>query len=64
MARLILDNDSGYGEWDFDLDLDDARFACMGMLKIIGVVLLVALWLIPDPIGLAIKAWRFFERDG
>jgi len=35
----------------------------MGILEALGVLALVALWLIPDPIGLAIKIWRFLRED-
>jgi hypothetical protein len=29
----------------------------------LGVVILVALWLVPDPIGKIVEIWRFFRGD-
>ena len=52
-----------YGRWNYLHDLDDAGVADMGTLEVLGIMPLVALSLIPDPIGIAIKIWRFF-REG
>jgi hypothetical protein len=28
-----------------------------------GVIVLLALWLVPDPIGKIVEIWRFFRGD-
>jgi len=39
----------------------------MEMLKgvgfALGVVVLVALWVVPDPVGKIVEIWRFFRGD-
>jgi len=34
-----------------------------GLLYGIGIVILIALWVFPDPIGKIITLWRFFRGD-
>jgi hypothetical protein len=47
-------------------DLDDAGFIDM-LIEVLKYTLipfvLVALWLIPDPIGKIVEVWRFFRGD-
>jgi hypothetical protein len=34
-----------------------------GFLYAGGIVILVALWVVPDPVGKIITLWRFFRGD-
>jgi hypothetical protein len=34
-----------------------------GFLFAIGILIVVALWVVPDPIGTIITLWRFFRGD-
>jgi hypothetical protein len=37
--------------------------ALKGLLYGIGIMIVIALWIVPDPIGKIITLWRFFRGD-
>jgi hypothetical protein len=34
-----------------------------GAAYTVGIILLMALWLVPNPVGKIVEVWRFFRGD-